>query len=271
MVVNTILDDLQLLINTPNGIPKLRELILQLAVRGKLVPQDANDEPASVLLEKVKAEKERLIKEKKIKAPKPLPPIDENEIPYELPNGWEWVRLGDYAYIIMGQSPKSEHYNTLGNGIPFYQGKAEFGKLNPTPSKWCDSPQKISEKDDILISVRAPVGPTNICEELSCIGRGLAAIRNMADSSNLFLLQVIRAFESDISALGVGSTFTAISRRHLENTLIPVAPEKEQKRIVTKVDRLMTLCDQLEEKIEQAQQDGERLMEAVVEKVLNGE
>lgn len=94
MRLETFFDNFELLADAPNSVQKLRELILQLAVRGKLVPQDPNDEPASVLLEKIKVEKEWLVKEKKIK-PKPLTPIEVNEVPYELPEGWKWARFGE--------------------------------------------------------------------------------------------------------------------------------------------------------------------------------
>ena len=99
MKLNIFFDNFELIADAPNGVPKLREMILQLAVQGKLVPQDPKDEPASVLLEKIKAEKERLIKEKKIKKTKPMPPISTDEIPYELPDGWEWVKLDFILFI----------------------------------------------------------------------------------------------------------------------------------------------------------------------------
>ena len=90
----------------PGGVKRLRELILDLAVRGKLVPQDPNDEPASVLLERIREEKERLIKEKKIRKPKKLPPLEEEELPFELPQGWEWGSVGDIGDWGAGAAPK---------------------------------------------------------------------------------------------------------------------------------------------------------------------
>ena len=90
-----LLKEFSTIFDRPEKVKKLREYILSLAVRGKLVEQDENDEPASVLLERIREEKDRLVKEKKIKKEKPLPEISEDEIPYELPKGWEWVRLGE--------------------------------------------------------------------------------------------------------------------------------------------------------------------------------
>src|SRR5882724_6054176 len=90
---------------------------------------------------------------------------------------WTSARLDEVCDVILGQSPSGDTYNTTRQGLPFYQGKTEFGDLYPTPRKWCSKPAKIAVRDDVLISVRAPVGPTNLCREKSCIGRGLAAIR----------------------------------------------------------------------------------------------
>src|SRR5574341_1153593 len=98
MKLETFFDNFELLADAPNGVNKLRELILQLAVQGKLVPQDPKDEPTSILIKKIKAEKERLVKEKKINNARALPTIDEDKIPYNLPKLWQWARLGDICH-----------------------------------------------------------------------------------------------------------------------------------------------------------------------------
>ncbi|HHL33367.1 MAG TPA: restriction endonuclease subunit S, partial [Desulfobulbaceae bacterium] len=94
----------------------------------------------------------------------------------KLPDGWILEKLPTLTNIVMGQSPPSSTYNTVGNGLPFFQGKAEFGKIFPTVQKYCSNPKKIAEKNSTLLSVRAPVGPTNLADRTCCIGRGLAAI-----------------------------------------------------------------------------------------------
>ena len=106
----------------------------------------------------------------------------------QLPDDWTLSTLNEVSDVILGQSPSSETYNMDGKGLPFYQGKAEFGDLYPTPVKWCSKPNKIAESGDILISVRAPVGPTNLCQEKSAIGRGLAALRPKNDMPSKYLL-----------------------------------------------------------------------------------
>jgi len=136
---------------------KLRQQILQDAVQGKLVPHDPNDEPASVLLEHIKEEKEKLVQEKKIKKEKPLSPIKPEDIPYEIPKNWVWCRLGQICIVEMGQSPDGVTYNDIGKGYPLINGPVEFGGKNPfdrtIKSKYTTSPTKFCKKGDLLICV----------------------------------------------------------------------------------------------------------------------
>ena len=165
---------------------------------------------------------------------------------YSLPNGWEWKKLRDKVVceLIMGQSPSSDTYNSDGIGIPFFQGKTEFGEIYPRVSKYCTAPNKIAQIGDILLSVRAPVGPTNIANIECCIGRGLGAIRpNSKNTLTNYLLYFFRNFEIEISNKGKGSTFPAITKKELEEINIPLPPLKEQKRIVAKLDNLFAKID----------------------------
>lgn len=168
----------------------------------------------------------------------------------KLPCGWMEVVLPDIAYLNMGQSPSSSTYNKDGRGLPFFQGKAEFGELYPTPEKFCSKPTKVAEADDILISVRAPVGPTNLCRERSCIGRGLAAIRPYGGIPSRYLLFYIRSIEDWLSTQGTGSTFTAINKSDLEQISIPLAPLPEQQRIVTKLEHLLLKVEASQKRLE---------------------
>ena len=177
---------------------------------------------------------------------------------YELPKGWQWVRLSDpgVCEIIMGQSPPGNTYNKEGNGLPFYQGKVDFSDIYPIPSTWCTEPKKIAKPKDILISVRAPVGPTNICKEECCIGRGLSAIRVTENTEYLFIFYLLKLIEREISDIGKGSTFNAIRKKDLENLIIPLPTLSEQKRIASKILELM-------QKIEHARTACEKQLEAV--------
>lgn len=168
-------------------------------------------------------------------------PIPEKEIEgaYELPDGWVCAKLPEISEIIMGQSPPSSTYNTDEKGLPFFQGKAEFGELYPKPIKWCIEPKKVAQKNDILISVRAPVGPTNICHEESCIGRGLAAIRPKTGIPTMFIIYFLRVIEKELALSGTGPTFEAISKKDIVNIQIPLPPLAEQHRIVAKLEALL--------------------------------
>ena len=147
----------------------------------------------------------------------------------------EGVNLEDVCDIIAGQSPPSSTYNQEGNGVPFFQGKADFGEIYPTVRYWCNSPKKMSKPDDILFSVRAPVGPTNINNITACIGRGLAAIRCNKIERN-YLLHYLRGNEEKIASLGSGSTFKAITIGTLKELKIPLPPLEQQKKIATILD-----------------------------------
>jgi type I restriction enzyme, S subunit len=152
-------------------------------------------------------------------------------------NRWETKKLGEIATIQMGQSPPGETYNSDGVGLPFFQGKAEFGEEYPTRVKWCSQPSRIAEAGDILLSVRAPVGPTNFATERCCIERGLAAIRGEPKKCNQrYIRYYLKRFEFDIAARGVGSTFTAINRNDIERLELPVPLLAEQERIVKLLD-----------------------------------
>ncbi len=248
--------------DAPDAIPGLRQLILDLAVRGKLVDQDLKDEPVSYLLMRIQAENRQL--------ENTFNPLAEDEQPFTIPQSWAWIRLGNAAHVEMGQSPPSENYNQSGDGIPFYQGKADFGLRHPTPRYWCDLPSKLAQKNDILISVRAPVGPTNVASEECCIGRGLAALRPHHGVYVEFLLYSLKGFEPAIAAMGYGTTFVAITKKQLVSFAVPLPPLAEQHRIVSKLDELMALCDRLEAAQAKRESRRDRLVASSLNRLNNG-
>ena len=147
--------------------------------------------------------------------------------------------LAEYCTLIMGQSPDSKTYNTQGNGLPFYQGNADFGETHPITRVWCSAPVKVAEDGDILISVRAPIGAMNMAVERCCIGRGLAALTPIRNKcSKQFLFYALQSKVDSLIAQGTGSTFKAISKKVLEATCIPAYSTIEQEQIAETIGRV---------------------------------
>jgi len=160
-----------------------------------------------------------------------------------LPEGWAQISLSEISLIEMGQSPSSETYNKEGVGLPFFQGKAEFRETYPEIKKWCSNPTKIAESGDILLSIRAPVGPTNLAPAQCCIGRGLAGIRCEQGLNQNYLFYFFKNIEPWLSVQGTGSTFAAISGQFIKEISVPLAPANEQTRIVAKLEELLSDLD----------------------------
>ncbi len=161
---------------------------------------------------------------------------------------WPMYKLGnpDISHIILGQSPRSSTYNKEGKGIPFLQGKTEFGEIYPDFKLFCSDPIKIALEADILLSVRAPVGDLNIASRKCCIGRGLAAIRpNKAALYHLYLFYLLKLYKSFIDSISTGSTFKAIKKSDIENLEISLPPLPEQKKIA----EILSTVDLASEKV----------------------
>lgn len=147
------------------------------------------------------------------------------------------VRLKEICHINMGQSPSSDSYNNKGRGLPFFQGNADFGAVNPIPRTWCDSPKKTASSGEILISVRAPIGAINIANERCCIGRGLAGIAvDESKALSNYVVHALRAARQSLEKLGTGSTFKAINKSVLSEFEIPIYELQQQQLICTQFD-----------------------------------
>lgn len=243
----------------------LREKILDLAMRGKLVKQDPNGEPASVLLEKIKSEKVELVKEGKIKKSKALPEITDDEKPFDIPDSWEWVRLGDVTNIVMGQAPKGTTVNEVGEGTEFHQGKTEFtDKIIGRSVKYTTSDNKIIDDEYILMAVRAPVGDVNLLNRKISIGRGLAGIRPYV-SNKEYIFYYLDSIKDYYEANSTGSTFKAINGNTIKNTPLPLPPLEEQSRIAVKIAQLFALL----RKVESSTQQYAKLQTLLKSKVLD--
>lgn len=255
------------------GIRKLRELILELAVRGKLVPQDPKDELASTLLKSIQADKAKLIAEGKIKQDKPLLPIAEDEKPYVLPHGWEWVRLGNTGKIFNGNSinenEKLEKYTNLKEGLPFIAtkdvgyGRDELDYKNGVLIPFESKTFKIAHAGVVLIcseggSAGKKIGISNMD---ICFGNKLYANEVWTGLEPRFIFYVYQSpcFFESFSERMTG-IIGGISINEFLNIPIPIPSEAEQKRIVAKVDELMALCDQLETQHNNAAEAHEKLV-----------
>lgn len=238
------------------GIKKLRGLILELAVRGKLVPQDPNDEPASELLKRIAAEKAELVKLGKIKKQKPLPEINEDEKPFELPEGWEWVRVGDIAIFTNGYAFKSSDFRDAGIGVV---------KIGDIDSTGFISTESMSYVDKSVVEVL----PSEFEAEPGCLviamsGATTGKLGFNTTNKTFFLNQRVGKIspillnkyylhyylETRIAenlSISLGSAIPNISTVQINNILIPLPPEREQQLIVGKINELKSYCDQLEQ------------------------
>lgn len=152
------------------------------------------------------------------------------------------AKLEDICSINMGQSPESSSYNENGEGMPFFQGNADFGEFYPKVRIWCNAPTKIAECGDILISVRAPIGALNIADKQCCIGRGLAALTvNETLCNSKYLWYGLECKVDELNAKGTGSTFKAINKKTLAETAIPLPSLEEQRRIAALLDKVSDL------------------------------
>jgi len=265
-----------------HGIKKLRELILDLAVRGKLVPQDPKDEPASVLLEKIAKEKAQLIKEAKIKRQKKLPEISEDEKPFNLPESWEWVRLGDVGNIFNGNSISAQikkyKYTDIDGGLPFIATKdVGYGwdrlSYNNGVSIPLGEPKfKVAHREAVLIcSEGGSAGKKcGITDQDICFGNKLFANELYGKIESDFILAnyLSPTFFCDFSEKMTG-IIGGISAAKFSQLLVPIPPLSEQHRIVAKVDELMTFCDQLEHQQTDSNASHKTLVETLLATITN--
>ncbi|RZB34825.1 MAG: type I restriction enzyme, S subunit [Desulfobacteraceae bacterium Eth-SRB1] len=281
MKLDTLFDNYDLLMDSPNSTVKMRKLILQLAVQGKLVEQDPTNEPAGELLKRIKAEKEKLIAERKIKKQKPLLPVAEEEIPYELPPGWEWVRLAELCTVTGGKRvPKG--YQLLDQRTQHIYIRVtdmKKGTIDNNNLKYIsnDVYEKIKKyiitKNDLYITIAGTIGQVgevpdkfhnmNLTENAARIIIHIADKRFLRYSLSSAFIQNQFLFKANQMAQ------PKLAIKRIETTIFPLPPLAEQKRIVAKVDQLMQLCDQLDACQEKASTKYTSLNDAALEKLLS--
>ena len=230
------------------SLEKVKSKILDLAIRGKLVPQDPNDEPASVLLERIRAEKEELIKQGKIKRSKKESVIfkgSDNSYYQDLPETWKLVNFKDCATLISGRDLSKDEYNSNSIGIPYITGASNFINGNILINRWTTAPKTVSLENDILITCKGTVGELAINKygEIH-IARQIMAIRVYTNINleyiKLFLESIVMEIKKSANGLIPG-----ISRDDMLNLSIPLPPIAEQKRIVEAIETIFTKLDEI--------------------------
>jgi type I restriction enzyme S subunit len=248
----------------PDGITKLRELILTLAMQGKLVEQDPADQPASELLKEIEAEKQRLLKAGKIKTPKPLQPITSEELPYQLPRGWARVRLGEIGTWKSGSTPSRNNYNYYSGNIPWVKsGEVKQGRITQTEETITElalneCPLSLNPKGSVLVAMYgANIGEVGILEIEAATNQAICACKTYRALDERYLLNLISSLKPYFISQGAGAAQPNISREKIVATPISLPPLAEQHRIVARIDQLMAHCDALERL--RKERDGKRL------------
>nr|WP_308631321.1 restriction endonuclease subunit S [Vibrio jasicida] len=260
------------------GVKKLRELILELAVQGKLVPQDLGDEPASVLLEQIAAEKAQLIKDKKIKKPKELAEISDEEQPFSLPHGWSFIRLNEYGEWGSGSTPKRSNSDYYGGDIPWFKSGELTGDYiskseeTITELALAETSVRYNNVGDVLVAMYgATIGKTAILSVRATTNQAVCACTPFSGLSNTYLLLILKAYKSRLIGMGAGGAQPNISREKIINTVIALPSTNEQHRIVAKVGELMALCDQLEQQTEASLDAHQVLVETLLATLTNSQ
>ncbi|WP_420639192.1 restriction endonuclease subunit S [Candidatus Poriferisocius sp.] len=188
----------------------------------------------------------------------------------ELPEGWEWVPLGEACEVVLGQSPPGSSYNSGGQGMPFFQGKAEFGERFPTICKWTTEPKRMAPLGATLLSIRAPVGPTNIAPVDCAIGRGLAALCPTDLVKGKYLFWVMRSTAPRLAENATGSTFEAVNGNQVRSHPIPIAPLEEQEQIVAAIEEHLSSIAIAREQIDRAMAHADILGRRILSTAFSG-
>ena len=255
----------------------LRQKILDLAIHGKLVQQDPNDEPASVLLERIKAEKERLIREGKIKRPKrSKAACDKPHYPYELPEGWCWTTLGEIGTWQSGSTPSRLRKDYYGGNIPWLKtGDLNDGFITDIPESITDyalqeTSVKLNPRDSILIAMYgATIGKVGILTFPATTNQACCACTDYI-VDKLYLFYFLLAYRNDFIAMGGGGAQPNISKEKIIATLMPLPPLQEQKRIVESIEHWLSLVDRIEENKENLQDTIKQAKSKILDLAIHG-
>jgi len=261
-------------------VKQLRQAFLREAMQGKLIEQNPNDEPATELLAKIKAEKEQLIKVKKIKKQKPLPTIEKEEIPFEIPENWVWCRLGETGDLLRGKSkhrPRNDARLFNKGQYPFIQtgdvarSKTNAYLINTINGYYNDfglAQSTILDKGTLCITIAANIAEIGFLGFDACAPDSIVYFKSLSEYIKKYVFYYILDAQEEIEKYAPATSQKNINLGILNNLLIPLPPLSEQKRIVAKLDELMAYCDSLEESIKNSQTQNEMLLGQVLREAL---
>ena len=273
MSLKTFFDSFALLSDTPNGLAKLRELILQLAIEGKLSTHNSNDESGLALLERIKTLRARLAKDHQIK---PITPttISEQEKFCATPSGWTWARLQEIGQIVGGGTPRSDNSEYFSaNDIAWltpadlYGYKEKYiakGRRGISKLGLMRSSAQLMPAGTVLFSSRAPIGYVAIAANDLATNQGFKSCVAYEREMSEFIYYFLRARRKKLEAVASGTTFKEIPGKQFSQIVIPIPPLEEQKRIVDRIDELMQLCDELEAQQQAKRESRVRLNSAIL-------
>ncbi|MGV0106039.1 restriction endonuclease subunit S [Nostoc sp. DSM 114160] len=280
MKLESFFDNFQLLTDAPNAVANLRKIILQLAVKGKLVCQNPSDESSQKLLQRVKTHKQQLVLNKIIVRDTELPSINQNEILFELPQGWQWERLGNLARFIdyRGKTPPKTE-----SGIRLITAKnVRMGFLQDEPKEYISKDTYLEwmtrgfpKYGDILFTTEAPLGNVAqlLTEEKVALAQRIIDLQPFSDLFGRYLLTAFMSpfLQNILNEKATGMTAQGIKSAKLKVILMPVPPLAEQKRIVEKCDRLLSICDEIEKRQQQRQESILRMNESAIAQLLSSQ
>lgn len=255
----------------------LKQSILEDAIQGKLIPQDPNDEPAEKLLEKIKIEKEKLVKEGKLKKEKPLSSILPEEIPFEIPKGWIWCKLADIGSWGAGSTPNRGNIEYYTNGtIPWIKtGELNDGIVSSSEEMITEEALKktslrLCKPGDVLIAMYgATIGKLALLNISATTNQACCACSPYEGVNNKYLFYFLKSQRTNLKNMGFGGAQPNISKEKLVNIMVALPPKEEQKRIVTKIEYLMKICDEQEKNIAEAKENINKLNQAILREMFN--
>jgi len=263
-----------LLVQSASAPKKLCDLVLQLAIRGRLVPQQESDEPADVLLKRIKHA--RITSGGKRRTSTPLQPVLESEAPFALPQNWSWTRLGDVFQIVGGGTPKTEEatfFSEDENSVPWltpadlYKRDDKFisrGRRNISQQGLLNSSAQLMPPGTVLFSSRAPIGYVAIAANALSTNQGFKSCVPSIEGLSSYLYYFLKSVAPAIDAAASGTTFKEVPGKDMAMVLFALPPLAEQERIVEKIEELLTLCDRLEREGEQLRATQEKLAQALI-------